>query len=157
MIRDKKKMILCCGLIVLNVGFIWINSLLPREMSSALSRFVGSILSLFLPGDATAAEGEGHGILRKLAHFCEFCSLGALLSWLFWMVKDRALAAVPLAAATGVCIAAVDEIIQIFVPGRGPHIRDVGIDSLGVALGVATVWLLVVLRKRGGIQPPGGL
>ena len=48
----------------------------------------------------------------------------------------------------GVAVAALDETIQLFIPGRGPQIRDVGIDSLGVLLGIALVWLISKLKKR---------
>ncbi len=33
-------------------------------------------------------------------------------------------------------LASIDELHQYFVPGRGPHIRDVGIDIIGASLGV---------------------
>ena len=33
-----------------------------------------------------------------------------------------------------------DEIHQIFVPGRGPSVTDVAIDTVGALLGVLSVW-----------------
>lgn len=146
--KSKFRMFFCITLLVLNIAFIWINSLLPREVSSAFSKFVGHILSIFLPDSATVETGEGHGILRKIAHFLEFCSLGVLLSWLVRMLRDKNLICILLPLALGVLVASVDETIQLFVPGRGPHIRDVGIDSAGVLLGVLAVWLLVILKNK---------
>lgn len=143
---SKYRMILCITLLILNVAFIWGNSLLPREMSAAFSKFVGRIISIFFPDSITPDAGVGHGILRKIAHFLEFCSLGLLLSWLMWMLHNRTWKCLTIPVAAGVAVAAVDEIIQIFVPGRGPHIRDVGIDSAGVLLGVLLVWLAA--RKK---------
>ena len=148
MIRSQKRMLFCVTLLVLNVAFIWGNSLLPREISSAFSQFVGRILSLFVSGPITPAQGEGQGILRKIAHFTEFCSLGIILSWLFWMVRQKKWQCLLIPLMIGAAVAAIDETIQIFVPGRGPHIRDVGIDSLGVLLGVLIVALLAMIQKR---------
>ena len=59
---------------------------------------------------------------------------------------------------TGVAAASIDETIQLFVPGRGPHIRDVGIDSFGVLMGIAilsgiALWKACYKRKQftGGV------
>lgn len=136
MIRSKKAVTLCIWLIVLNLAFIWGNSLLPREVSSAFSKMVGVFLNRFTPESLNVAEGEGQGILRKIARFTEFCTLGMLLSWLVRMVgsKKWEYCLIPLIA--GAFAATLDEIIQIFVPGRGPQLRDVGIDTLGVILGI---------------------
>ncbi|MNL79991.1 VanZ like family protein [compost metagenome] len=49
------------------------------------------------------------------------------------------------AAATA--YAATDEWHQAFVPGRGPALTDVGIDSLGAATALLAAWL----RRR--LQP----
>ena len=146
--KSNGRMIFCITLLVLNVAFIWGNSLLPKEMSSAFSRFVGRIVSFFIPDSVTVESGEGHGILRKIAHFLEFCSLGVLLSWLIRMKQDRNALSVIMPFVCGVAVAAVDETIQLFIPGRGPHIRDVGIDSAGVLLGILLVWLLVYLKTK---------
>lgn len=146
--KSKGRMIFCITLLVINIGFIWVNSLLPREISSAFSKLVGRIISIFFPSDVVVDAGEGHGILRKVAHFLEFCSLGVLLSCVAWMNRDKNLICILVPLITGVAVAAVDETIQLFVPGRGPHIRDVGIDSAGVLLGVLLVWLLVYLKTN---------
>lgn len=148
MTYTKKKQALCAALLVLNLLFIWVNSLLPREVSAAFSKLVGKILELFITGPVTPSEGEGHGLLRKLAHFTEFCSLGMLLSWQVRMIRTKQWEFIVLPLASGVAVACIDEIIQLFVPGRGPHIRDVGIDSLGVLLGIAIIALVALLERR---------
>jgi VanZ family protein len=72
--------------------------------------------------------------LRKLAHAGEFAVLGALLA-----------RAVPELAALwlGIAYAVVDELHQTFVPGRAGTLLDVGIDSVGVLLGI------LALRRLG--------
>ena len=76
-------------------------------------------------------------VLRKGAHITEYAILGALLY--------RALGVEPLALAIGIAYAATDELHQHFVRGRHASPIDVGIDAVGVALGML-VWLR--LRQR---------
>jgi VanZ family protein len=74
-------------------------------------------------------------VLRKLAHGAEYAILGALLL--------RALAR-PLAAFSGaVAYAATDELHQLFVRGRHASAVDVGIDALGVVVGIVALGLAV--------------
>lgn len=148
MIRTKRRMTLCVSLIVLNLVFIWVNSLLPREISSAFSKLIGMLLRPFTSGSVDLVEGEGQGTLRKIAHFAEFCSLGVLLSWLIQMIRSRKWERFVLPIAFGVLAAAVDETIQMFVPGRGPQLRDVGIDALGVLLGVLILTGIALWHKK---------
>jgi hypothetical protein len=67
-------------------------------------------------------------VLRKIAHFCEYAVLGALML--------RALGREALAAGAGIAYAATDELHQQFVPGRHAAFRDVAIDAAGVLAGV---------------------
>ena len=41
----------------------------------------------------------------------------------------------------GTAAACVDETIQVFVPDRGPSVRDVLLDSCGVAAGMLLLYL----------------
>ena len=76
-------------------------------------------------------------VLRKCAHVTEYAVLGALLY--------RALGREAPALALGVAYAASDEFHQNFVRGRHPSPIDVGIDAVGIALGML-LWLR--LRPR---------
>jgi len=133
MVKTKKRLILCVALIAFNVAFIWGNSMLPAQISAAISGFVRDIVSRLFGGSGGGTPAFGEGILRKIAHFVEFTCLGALLCWLFSMLKKQRL----LALGCGFLAACVDETIQLFVPGRGPRITDVLLDSVGVACGIA--------------------
>lgn len=144
MIKTRKRMIWCVTLICLNILFIWGNSLLVREISSAISKIVGTILSWFFPGPEDLVEGTGQGVLRKIAHFTEFFTLGMLLAWL-WGMRQKTYW---LPALIGLAVACIDETIQIFVPGRGPGVRDVLIDFAGVALGIGVLYLCHLWRKK---------
>lgn len=134
MIRTEKRMRLCSALLVVNLIVIWGNSLLPGDVSGAISEAVKAILmpivELFFPGSGSA-EGGG-GLLRKLAHFTEFACLGICLTWLLAMLQRHK--ALPL--LFGFLTACVDETIQAFVPGRNPSPVDVAIDTSGVITGM---------------------
>lgn len=142
MIRTDRRWRLCICLLCLNLAFIWGNSLLPAENSKAFSDFVAKILNKAISGSHGA--GEGSGRLRKIAHFTEFCSLGIWLGWLYGMRKQHMYKPFLL----GVCAACADEALQILIPGRGPGIRDVCIDSAGVAAGILFLLLGHSVCKR---------
>ena len=141
MIRTGKRLRLCAVLLIGILGFIWGNSLLPAEISQAFSDWGKQLLF-----PASGATGKvGSGLLRKIAHFTEFTALGTVLGWLFGMLEKKLYWPLLL----GTAAACVDETIQHFVPGRGPGIRDIAIDTAGVAVGIG---LLVtgyhLYRKR---------
>ena len=58
--------------------------------------------------------------------------LGFLFAWLFALLRRGIWPALPF----GMAAACLDEIIQMFVPGRGPGILDVAIDTCGVLTGI---------------------
>ena len=72
--------------------------------------------------------GTWDTILRKVAHVAEYAILGALLC--------RAVRKPWLAVALAVLYAVSDEVHQTFVEGRVGAPLDVGIDALGVLVGV---------------------
>ena len=86
--------------------------------------------------------------MRKLAHFTEFACLGMLLRWLFGMLLQKKWQYYTWPAIGGVAVASLDETIQMFIPGRGPHIKDVGIDTLGLALGIFIISLITHIKKN---------
>lgn len=129
--HTEKKIRLCITLLILNLIFIWGNSLLPGSVSGSISRGIREFADWLLQIEREPASGGSNG-LRKLAHLGEFFSLGLLLSWLFSMKKKPFWYGI----LPGILTACLDESIQMFVPGRGPGIMDVMIDSFGLVLGV---------------------
>ena len=74
MVKTGSRIRLCVILLVLNVAFIWGNSLMTAEVSRAISSFVKTVLSFLLSGGGEQGQ-EGDHLLRKLAHFTEFACL----------------------------------------------------------------------------------
>lgn len=141
--RTDKRLRICGFLILLNLAFIWGNSLLPGELSGALSKWLRDLLALLFAKDPSDSQG-GHGLLRKLAHFTEFACLGGLLTWRFSMLKKPVL----LALLWGFLVAGADETIQRFVPGRGPGFLDVMIDTAGVLAGIGLLLAGYAIYKK---------
>lgn len=140
--RTKSAMRLCTVLLILNIAFIFGNSLLPGSVSAAISGWVKDTLAGILRQTPSTPE-SGQGILRKLAHFTEFSCLGLCLGWLFSMLRKKPW----IALLWGFLIACMDETIQCFVPDRGPSFKDVMIDTSGVILGVLMLLLGYKIRK----------
>lgn len=136
MIPSQKRLRLSAWLIACLLCFIWGNSLLPGSVSGRISDAVKSLLAFLLPGEFPGVTSGG-GLLRKIAHFTEFAALGAALCWRFGMLEKRKMMALVFSFGA----ACVDETIQLFVPDRGPGIRDVAIDTCGAAAGMAVLLL----------------
>ena len=150
MIRRTNAICICAFLLALNLIFIWGNSLLPADMSKAISDWVAELL----PDreEMSVSPNQEAKILRKAAHFTEFTALGFLLSWMAILLKKRQ----HYALLSGVMAACIDETIQIFVPERGPGLTDVLIDAGGVAAGMILLCLgNAIVRKIRNIQLGG--
>lgn len=151
-VKTDRKLRLCIALLIANLVFIWGNSMMPREISEAISHWVRDLLFSALPG---GSGNEGHGLLRKMAHFAEFSCLGLCLSWLIRMVREKKWEHWLLPLAGGFLTACIDETIQCFVPGRGPGIRDVAIDTAGALVGIALFSLVYFMKNRGRLSAEG--
>jgi VanZ family protein len=92
----------------------------------------GLIFTLSSIPHLTTGWGGWDLLLRKCAHMVEYAILflltnRALGGTTAWPSKKCLLTALVFAVA----YAASDEFHQSFVPGRGPSVMDVGIDSIG--------------------------
>ena len=142
MIVTERRLRLSKWLIWGILCFIWGNSLLPGSVSGAISDAVKQFLAWLMPGEIPGVT-TGGGLLRKIAHFTEFAALGAALAWRFGMLEKRKANAL----VFGALAASVDETIQLFVPDRGPAIRDVIIDTCGVIAGMGFTHLAHKITK----------
>lgn len=136
--------------------FIFIMSAQTQDESSETSgRIVDIFIDVFLPGFDELPIGEQTdkldvitNVIRKLAHFTEYAVLGIFLALHFNELKSRLNCKAELWQSTivGILYAISDEFHQYFVPGRGPGIKDVFIDTLGVFTGF--VIILCILKRK---------
>lgn len=132
-------------LIVLTVGFIFINSALPEKKSNSVSKTTAQAVEAVVTDDG-AKDAEPISVflikyIRKAAHAAEFFALGLFIC-LFQLTErhfDRAalvqIFSLLLATAT------IDESIQI-LSARGSNVRDILLDLVG---GAAAVCLFLIL------------
>lgn len=89
---------------------------------------------------AYAADGI-HFYVRKAAHMSIYFLLAITVSFPLYVYRVRGLWLMLLAGIICVSFAGLDEYHQSFVAGRGPSLRDVGIDSIGAFIGILLVQL----------------
>ena len=77
--------------------------------------------------------------VRKLAHMTEYFLLAIAVSFPFYVYGVRGIALMVVAGFICVGFACGDEYHQSFVDGRGPSVKDVIIDSVGVFAGIIAV------------------
>lgn len=149
MMRARKKLILLWGISVVIMAVIFAFSAQSRAESADLSMNVRGLFSKFLQfiGLGKYAHSELlHRFVRKCAHAFLYCSLGISVAaschesgWRkygFW--------------AGMICFlyAVSDELHQMFVPGRGPLVSDVILDTIAAVVGIGVFWLIVRFLHR---------
>ena len=112
-----------------------------REISSALTRFIARLIPWLRTG---LAMSELHHLLRKLAHFTLYFLLGCGLTGM--LRSGRRAIPAAFAIPLGTLCAAMDEWHQAFVPGRGPGLCDVVLDTVGVAAAAGLLSLIIFLH-----------
>ena len=166
-------MALCCLLLCLNLTLIWGNSLLDGPASSKISQWAAEQITTVIPNTQQTPQKpvqtpeqsqtqpqtqkpaqkekidyEFHLAVRKVGHLLEYCSLGFLLSWLIRMLFKKNWQYFALPLLCGIAVASVDEFIQSFIPERDGRIMDVGIDTLGVVLGIVLITFIIFVKNK---------
>jgi VanZ family protein len=109
----------------------------PWGSSSSTGGYVlPLLLRLGLPPDAAAAL---HGAGRVVGHLVAYGLFAVLALRAFRGDGPPSRAAVAAAAVASLALACLDEGLQSVAPGRGSGPRDVAIDALGAAIGLAAV------------------
>ncbi len=139
---------------ILLMILIFSFSAAPGERSSELSdglsyKIVDAVGDLPFTGWSEAEKRELaeqlHTPLRKGAHFSEYALLAIL--WVaplgFFLKKGR----IGIACLICIIYACMDELHQVFIPGRDGNLRDVLIDTSGALAGLF-VWYLLYGRRR---------
>ena len=143
----KKYVFLILSL--LTVCFIWHNSMADAPHSSRTSLYVLHLIQNYFAG-VSEVEHLTNGILRKMAHVTEYALLGIALCGLFSCLRRKY--KIFITAVMAFFIAAVDESIQMFSPGRSAEFHDVLLDTSGAVLGavmsVLLLWCMGKIREH---------
>ena len=83
-----------------------------------------------------------HFITRKLAHMTEYFALAVAVSFPLYVYGLHGILLMLVAGLICVGFACGDECHQAFVAGRGPSVKDVCIDSVGVFFGIIFVRII---------------
>ncbi len=157
-VSPRLKILFLCLSIALAVTIFLFSAEPATESADRSTGLAEVVLSLCFPawnelpqGEQEALLAKADHLLRKTAHFCVYAALGLCicLTSLGFLAKRYVHALRSL--IIGALYALSDEVHQAFVPGRGPGIGDVLIDSAGALAGILVALLLtqlVIKRKN---------
>lgn len=130
-------------LVVVCMAFIfWMSGFTATQSSGMSDSVIREILAIF-------GEEFSSFVVRKAAHFLEFCVLAmTLFNAIYTTFKKKS---TPFLAFGGTVLYAItDEIHQLFVEGRACRAFDVLVDSFGALIGIifAIIILKIIIKIR---------
>ena len=139
-------------LTIIWMGFIFCMSNQPANISKELSQnienllnntpIIGNLLSDILNSP------NSQFIVRKSAHIILFCLLPILCFVVIYELKRNLKISTLVSFSITFVYACMDEIHQLFIPGRSGKINDVLIDSIGVIMGLIFINLIFMLNNK---------
>lgn len=151
----KKIVLRVILLILLGITFYIIFGFSNQdgEESSSISRKVTEYIVSLLPNiqnetDRTFLIENGEIIVRKLAHFSIYTIVGILMMSFMNTFRLETYKKIWTSLLVGVIYAISDECHQIFIPGRGPAVTDVLIDTFGVLFGIIIVIVVISIYAK---------
>lgn len=155
--KHRAKVIVSWLLVAVWLILIFNFSAQPAQQSNSLSTGVTEKVvkaaKVVTHSKDLNMENVNH-VIRKCAHFLNYFILGILVLNALALSNSRQLKWKNVLFAILICAlyAGSDEFHQIFVPGRGPQIKDVFIDSSGSLAGIVIYEIIIgavlVLRSR---------
>jgi len=142
-----KKRYIRTAATLIYVLFIFSNSMMPAEISSAESGKVLTLARELLTASGITAQWLTEHIIRKMGHFAEYALLGVMLSGWVQSLGFAAERRWFIHLTAGYMVPFLDETIQLSVRGRSGQIWDVWLDCAGVAFGTL-LWASMVLNKK---------
>lgn len=148
---EKKQMRWMIGFLTLAIFvmlFILYQSMQIGDHSALLSQNVTSRLNNLL----MALHLDGiipEWLVRKLAHLTEYAAFGFF--WCFFLqfrnLNEKIGKLFGMTLLAGGILAALDETIQHFTPGRNGQVWDVLLDEVGVAIGIVAVLIILLVSR----------
>lgn len=144
--NKRTHIIFSLSLIVLTVGFIWINSALSGQSSGELSGrfrdFLEKVLGfIHCPQDIEAFLLTN---IRKVAHAVEYAVIGVELA-ILWVGLKKDFQGFWNAVSAVLATAVLDETIQLFATDRGPQITDVLLDTVSGLVAILIVYIISII------------
>lgn len=138
----KKIKTLRIFLIILIVLWTWLIFSFSSQDGGESSGLSRKVVEFFVKDPDLVNKIEPYA--RKIAHFSEYGLGGILFISLFstynWTDRRKITTSILL----GAWYAIMDELYQLMIPGRSGALKDVYIDSLGIATGV--IGMLIVIK-----------
>ena len=148
--------------VAITAASIFAFSAQPAAQSDSVSKGITKKVVDIMPSTKHKSENEKkeivkkiNNVIRKCAHYTIFLCLGAFLSGAVYLSFGKKNTALNLFfACCVVCLiyAISDEVHQIFVPGRGPGVKDVLIDFCGALTGMGITsfirFIYLSVKKR---------
>ena len=122
---------------------------LSYQVSKILILAYNKILSKGYPNEIlNQLIAEIHPWVRKMAHITEYFALAVTVAFPLYVYKIRGIYLFFTGSIFCVIFALLDEYHQSFVAGRGPSLRDVGIDSIGIVIGLLVAELVCHIGRK---------
>lgn len=147
-IKRKIAIYVIVALIVLTIGFIWVNSCFPKAESTEVSEGTQGVVQDVI--DVVAGKGKVHieeGVVRKVAHFFEFAALGAEFCALYIVLKRQRFGSFLEMLPFGLYVSVIDEGIQI-LSDRGPEVKDIFIDYSGYLAATLVFFIVFIINRN---------
>lgn len=122
---------------------------LSYKISHAIISAGDNILNTNLSSERIVYYTEKiHTPVRKLAHMTEYLCLAVAVCFPLYIYHVKGYRLIIISGVFCVVFACTDEFHQLFVSGRAGSIKDVGIDSIGIFLGIALSHLFIFKTKN---------
>ena len=142
----KKVKTLRIFLIILIVLWTWLIFSFSSQDGGESSGLSRKVVEFFVKDPDLVNKIEPYA--RKIAHFSEYGLGGILFISLFstynWTDRRKITTSILL----GAWYAIMDELYQLMIPGRSGALKDVYIDSLGIATGVIGMLIVIKIKKK---------
>lgn len=122
--------------------------------SSTSSGLIEKLLSVFYHDFKDSSEADKlllieslQHLVRKMAHFVIYASLGASLFCAAYTYNVKIVSKFLISLPMSLIYAISDEIHQMYIPGRAGMIEDVILDFCGSLFGVIIVFLIILIYK----------
>ncbi len=127
---------------------------LSRKISHKIVSVADEMLDKEWDEQQMAAQAERiHYYVRKMAHVLEYFVLAVTVAFPLYVYRIRGIGLVFVAGVFCVGFAGLDEYHQSFVAGRGPSVRDVAIDSIGILPGILLVRIVGFIGRKTIFRP----